>query len=494
MNNKINKKWIIPFAVVIVLCALAALTFSACNNGSRGGLVADALTSYDIVADFNEDERTLTCFQDVQWVNDGAAVSELPLHLYANAFREGAHFPAVAEKYRSAAYYDGDSYGGIAITALTVEGEASDFVIGGRDNDILTVKIPHTAEGEAVNFSIAYKVTLAKCVARLGVNRSSVNLANFYPIIAARENGEFVTDPYYNVGDPFFSETADYFITLTVPENNLVASSGEEKRTYTENGRLTVELEAKSMRDFAAVFSPNFKKISDRTDGIDINYYYLGDKDAKPLLKTATDAIRTFNKAFGKYPWSSFDVAETEFLHGGMEFPGMVYVSSAMDGDNLHEVIIHETAHQWWYAAVGSNQVKNAWLDEGFSDFSVALFFKLNGDGERYSEIMGGTLASYSLYMETVKLAPTDMLRSIPEFLTESEYVIISYYKGALLFQSLYEILGEKTFLKSVSAYHAAYAFSVATPSDLIACFQKNVKTDIEPIFDAWISGKVVLM
>ena len=34
--------------------------------------------------------------------------------------------------------------------------------------------------------------------------------------------------------------------------------------------------------------------------------------------------------------------------------------------------------HQWWYGVVGNDQYNNAWLDEGLTDYSTALFYEFN--------------------------------------------------------------------------------------------------------------------
>ncbi|MDR2634437.1 MAG: hypothetical protein LBC13_00480, partial [Clostridiales bacterium] len=69
MEHNARKKNIVICAAIICLLACAAFLFAACNKSVRG-LSDDTITSYDIVADFDAATNTLTCFQDVQWVND----------------------------------------------------------------------------------------------------------------------------------------------------------------------------------------------------------------------------------------------------------------------------------------------------------------------------------------------------------------------------------------------------------------------------------------
>ena len=38
-----------------------------------------------------------------------------------------------------------------------------------------------------------------------------------------------------------------------------------------------------------------------------------------------------------------------------------------LDNPSLSDTVVHEVAHQWWYAMVGNNQYLHAFLDESLS-------------------------------------------------------------------------------------------------------------------------------
>src|SRR5690606_31965520 len=120
------------------------------------------------------------------------------------------------------------------------------------------------------------------------------------------------------------------------------------------------DIEAKLMRDFAWVASKDYKIKKEKVDSTEIKLYYLDTKNAtiKHSLKAGVNAIRTFNKIFGKYPYNQYSIVMTEFP-SGMEYPGIVFISNDYfvydRRDMLEIVIVHETAHQWWYGLVGNN-------------------------------------------------------------------------------------------------------------------------------------------
>ena len=40
----------------------------------------------------------------------------------------------------------------------------------------------------------------------------------------------------------------------------------------------------------------------------------------------------------------------------------------------MEKVIVHETAHQWWYGLVGNDQIDEAWLDESLATYSEVIY------------------------------------------------------------------------------------------------------------------------
>ena len=66
----------------------------------------------------------------------------------------------------------------------------------------------------------------------------------------------------------------------------------------------------------------------------------------------------------------------------------------------------------------------------------------------RYSKIIGETLSGYVTFYDFIKAsnpsAPSGMNRALNEFSSQGEYVVMSYYKGALMFDTLLEMYGER--------------------------------------------------
>ena len=187
-----------------------------------------------------------------------------------------------------------------------------------------------------------------------------------------RDRNGWNLDPYYKVGDPFYSEVANYKVSITTPKEIIVAASGKIISEREDGDKKTYKIEGQLIRDFAWAASKDFVVKEKKVEDTIIKVYSINN-DSKLInesLKIGENSIKIFNKIFGKYPYGWYSIVNTEFP-SGMEYPGIVFISNDYFHkyliDILEKVIVHETAHQWWYGIVGNNQVDEAWLDEGLA-------------------------------------------------------------------------------------------------------------------------------
>ncbi|MDD4276108.1 MAG: M1 family metallopeptidase, partial [Clostridia bacterium] len=349
------------------------------------------------------------------------------------------------------------------------------------------------------NIEITFMLTLPNINHRFGYGANTINLGNWYPIACVYENGEFFTKPYSYNGDPFYSEIANYKVTFSCPESYIIANTGVIETENVTSGVKTVTAKAKAVRDFALVLSSKFEVLSQEVGETTVKYYYYDDENATTSLQTAVDSLNTFNDLIGTYPYHILSVVETNFVHGGMEYPNLVYISDAItDYLDYKNVIIHEIAHQWWYGVVGNNEFTEGWLDEGLTEYTTLLFYKLNAGYERdIEEIVNNVLDSYLLFTDVYKqvfgTVNTSMNRALDEYTTSHEYVYMAYAKGMLLFENLNSFVGDKKFYMALKQYYADNKMQIATQTDIVAAFEKATGADLSSFFNAWVNGTVVI-
>jgi len=311
-----------------------------------------------------------------------------------------------------------------------------------------------------------------------------------------RHEGAWSATPYYSIGDPFFTDVANFEVSLTVPSNMVVASSGDSVSvTNADGGMNRHKLRARAVRDFAIVMSPNFQVRTEKVDGIEIRYYYIIDPEPDASLQISVDAVRTFNELFGAYPYPTLSVVETNFLHGGMEYPRLVMISNELDGALYREVIVHEIAHQWWYAVVGNDQVRHAWIDEGLAEYSTTLFFEHNPQyGITYTARMADKLTGYMMFLEIYGRhgeLDLSMNRSLGEFRSGYEYMYIVYVQSALMMSSLRRMVGSEAFFGTLRLFYDRNFLSIARPEDVIGAFEEASGKPLASYIDTWLTGRV---
>ncbi len=459
------------------------------------------LTTYTIDVTLN-DNKTLDCKQTVRYRNNtGTSLNNIMFHLYPQSFRTGAKSSVVSSLNYKKCYYNGASEGNLTITRQLVNSEDSKIEICGNDEDIANVSLHKTLQpNDYVDIYFEYTVTMPNINHRFGYGDDTINIANFYPIACMYENGNYVIDSYHYNGDPFYSEVANYNITLTANSSLKLATSGSINNTVNTDTTNTYSMQALAVRDFAMVLSDKFNVVSDKVGNTTINYYYYNNKYPNEAIKASVDSVSTFNRIFGTYPYSTLSVVESDFVHGGMEYPNLVLISDMVDVQSDYiNVIVHEIAHQWWYGLVGNNEFNYGWLDEGLTEYSTVLFYEENPEyNVNTKELIKNTTNSFvtfvDVYTKVFKKVDTTMNRKLDEYNNESEYVYIAYVKGMLIFDSLKDLLGKEKFLKCLQTYFNENKFKIATPDNLIEAFNKSSKCNLRDIFESWINGKVKIV
>ena len=502
VGEKLKKKKILIIILVVVLLGIIISTIvllTSCRDNIKKE--SENLTNYTLNLNFDDGSKTLTGEETVDFINPyDVTLKKLEFHLYPNAFRQDATYRPVNNTNYNRAYPNGFSEGNITINNVSVDGVEKEVVIGGTDQNILEVELSEELFPEdRVSVSISFSVLLPNVNHRFGYGLNTYNFGNFYPILCIYEDGEFCEVNYGANGDPFYSNMANYDVNITYDDDFTLASTGVQNETLTSEGSKTTSITAQVVRDFAFVLSRNFSVISKKTGNTTVYYYYYEDDNAKTSLQAGVDAINTFNNLFGEYPYSTYSIVKTNFVHGGMEYPNLVYISDDVeDYKDYLNVIIHETAHQWWYNLVGSNACEYAWMDEGLTEYSTLMFYRENPSYEvDIQEVLNASLSSYILFSEIYESVYGEfdgvMSKNVNDFTGEMAYVYVTYVKGELFFNTLEEVLGEKVFLKGLKQYFNEYKFKIATPDDMVSCFEMVSKRDLEGFFDSWIEGKVIL-
>ncbi len=487
------------FLTVLLILFLCVPIFG-CKKKDNLNKLSENLSRYEINLNLNVETKTVTATQTIDFINNTDSIlKNIKLHLYPQFFEEGATEKIVPSTKMNNTYPNGMSYAEFNIDRVLVDEIDKPIIYESEFNSILNVELNSSLlPDENVKIYFEYSFSLPNCNHRFGYGNNTINLANFYPIICVFENGIFNTNGYNSNGDPFYSEMANYCVNITLNKQYIVAGTGEKTRENVENGIKNICFNAKMVRDFALVASDDFQVLNQQHNNTNIEYYYFNDTHPDLSLQAGVDAIKTFSKLFGDYPYKTFSIVECDFVYGGMEYPNLVMISTDISNeDDFLNVIVHETAHQWWYGMVGNDEFTYPWLDEAITEFSTILFYDHNKNYNfNHKNMVDISKENYTLFISVYEdvLGPIDTsMRAVDQYKTEPEYTYCTYVKGVLMFESLYQLIGEKNFCNSLQCYFENNKYSNATPQDLISAFEVTTKQNLSNFFDSWIKGKVII-
>ena len=456
----------------------------------------NAHSRYEITAEYSPENRTLAGTVKLTFENNiDTEISVLKFQLYGNAYRKDALYKPLSSAYASAAYYKGESYGETVITS--VHG-SKNWEVMGEDENILYAYLERSLyKGDKVVLDVGFMTKLAEVNHRTGVTENTVNLGNFFPILCGIKRAGFVETVYYSDGDPFYSDCADYKVSLTVPKEYTVASTGVIAEERTLESKKEYTMYATNVRDFAMVLSEKFRILEKECAGKKLFYYYYKDETPEKTMELICDSFTYFEETFGAYPYEQYSLAQTGFVYGGMEYPCLSFLSDHLAETEKTRSIVHETAHQWWYAAVGSDQIEEAWQDEGLAEYSALCFFE---EHEKYGvtreecmkEAIKEYRSYYDVYGSVLGRADTRMTRHLKEYLSDYEYKCLSYDKAVIMFDTLRKSVGDKKFFSALRKYYKTYTFKMATSGDLVGSFEKT-GLDVSGFFDSFLEGKAIL-
>lgn len=450
---------------------------------------------YFIEIEYDAETQTAVASEKVIYYNQSdLSLDYICFHLYPNAFREDAVKKVVTTANQNEAYPNGESWGGIFIDEVKNEEYALDFEITGEDENILKIYLSEDLEPlKNIEINIDFSLILPNINHRFGYGDKTVNFGNFYPIACVFENGDFVQDLYVSNGDPFYSDCSKYDVQVTYDKKFVLASTGEQYEDIENDGKVTTKIKAENVRDFCFILSENFDIIETKTGNTLVKYYFYDDENPQNSLQTAVKSIETFNSCFGNYPYSQYSVVECNFVYGGMEFPQLVMISDSLTTkEDFQYVIIHETAHQWWYGIVGNNQYENAWIDEGLAEYSTALFYEKNQEyGVSYKNMIRSAQRNYDIFVDVFSEiygdVDTSMNRKICDFNTEPEYVNCTYTKGLLMFNDIRENVGENKFQKILSSIVSDKKYKNLSYAEFLKIFSKFGGEKISAIIKVYV-------
>ncbi len=410
------------------------------------------------------------------WNNEDVALNEIYLRMFPNN--------------------SGDC---MVVSKILVDGQETAINVE-FDNTAVRVDLPAALEpGESVLMELTYTIQIPT---DYGGNYGLFSyideilaLDEVYAVIPVYDDeGWNVEIPPAN-GDMIYADPSFFTVTIQAPAELLIASSGIVIDEKESDGMQTLTVVAGPVRDFYLAASANYEAVSEQVgETLVTSYYPEGyEEGGKLVLNTGVNALKTYSKLFGIYPYTELDLVGTPMQAGGMEYSSIVamgiqyynpdaIVSGYSAFTFLESATAHEVAHQWFFNMVMDDQIDEPWIDESMAQYLTELYYEYN-----YG-ITSGKSFEESLYARWARVDNKAMPVGLPvRDYTDVEYGAIVYGRAPLFIQSLRDKMGDEVFFEFLKNLFTEYKWGILNTEEFRAVAEESCGCDLQNEFDSWV-------
>ena len=432
---------------------------------------------YHIEFTIADDLQHITGIEEVRYINnEDIALGEVQFHLFPNLLG-----------------------GEMTISSMRVNNNEVS-VLYDLGNSAMRVPLqPALLPAQSVilhmDFSVTVPQTLGSNYGVLAYFEDVISLAHAYPMIAVYddEGWNIKAPPQY--GDVTYADASFYIVSVTAPKGLTLVTSGSRVSLSEAGSAQALVVASGPARDFYLVASPLYEEISQTIWEVTVRSYASRESKAgaQMALDIARRAIQDYSVHYAPYPYTEFDIVSTPTLSLGMEYPGIVAITSRIYNVNgntsgtqanwlMESTVAHEVGHQWIYNLVGDDQLDDPWLDESLTQFATLQYYA--------DEYGPGGAAGFRASLEArwARVGNADIPIGLPvtEY-EEAEYGSIVYGRGALFFVALKDVMGAEVFDRFLVDYTETFSWDIATAEALQALAEKHCACELDSMFNEWV-------
>ncbi|MBL8206583.1 MAG: tetratricopeptide repeat protein [Blastocatellia bacterium] len=293
---------------------------------------------------------------------------------------------------------------------------------------------------------------------------------------------------------PFHEYAADrstYQISLTVPKEMTAVGYSEQPvvATPAANNKMIYSFVSTkpALPGNYAVAQYIAKPYSFGGLTVDV-YAKVGDeKSADHLAQIAGKHLEYYSSKFGTYAFGDrFIIAEVdEETLETYSGAGILFLNPKAFATGNEELLARETAYQWWGQTVGIKSFDDAWLMQGLAQFSGLLYLKDNSNESTFQQAMQAELEKGLAFEQSASI------RNAPKQLDDqsSAFRSVVYYKGAVVFNMLRQLMGEQNFDGFIKNYYAQNAGKNLSIDDFETVASKAAGRNLRSFFGQWVDS-----
>lgn len=435
-----------------------------------------------------------------------------------------------------------DFDGGHKISSITdITGKALKYTI---QKTMMRVELPAPlVKGQSFSFAIKWSYNIndrLKIGGRSGYeyfpkdDNYLYTIAQFFPRMCVYDDVSGWQNKQFLGAGEFTLTFGNYLVEITVPEDHLVAATGElqnmpqlltknqlakynkaktetvqpiiiateeearEREKTKLNGTKTWKFKADNVRDFAFASSRKFiwDAMAVVQNGKTIMAMSMYPKEGNPLwekysTKAVAHTLNTYSQYTFDYPYPVAWSINADKI--GMEYPMICFNFGRCEEDGTYtervkygmiSVIIHEVGHNYFPMIVNSDERQWTWMDEGLNSY---LQFLSESLWQRDYPSRRGPAENIVSYMSGEQSGLTPIMTNSENI---KQFGNNAYGKPATALNILREtILGRELFDYAFKEYSNRWKFKNPTPADFFRTIEDASSVDLDWFWKGWFYG-----
>jgi hypothetical protein len=281
-------------------------------------------------------------------------------------------------------------------------------------------------------------------------------------------------------------QSFDYTLSVTVPEDLIVANGGKLTGKSTINGQTTytyTNIKPAWRMDMPIAL---YGIVEDKQNNLKI-FHFPQDKDnASMILEAMKKTFQLYTNWFGPADdFEGFTIIEIPEGYGSQaDVTSILQTADTFQKRDNLTALYHEISHIW-------NVRANDPLPARFESEGLAMFLQYLSQ-ERLDNKPDALIKGYERLSERFRQQcdRNPKWKDVPiiEYGNE-DLTDLSYTKGMLFFYLLYHVMGEKDFMDAAGSFYQKYKNTGATSEQFLNHIKKRSKQNLDRLYKEWIFG-----
>lgn len=501
---------------------------------------------YQIQVQLNDSLHRLTGQQKMLYTNNSPdTLKRLFMHAYWNAFKPGSMMDVRSQEAgkqmirgrNGSENPDWDRRVKDRIAKLKPSEIGYQLIKNCKVNGVIQKTIEHETIVEIVlakpilpksttQIDLQFEAQVPVQIRRSGRNNAEgimYSMSQWYPKMCEYDYQGWNANPY--VGREFYGVWGNYDVTITVPKQYMVASTGTLKNANSIgmgydslNGKITPQkgetnswhFVANQVHDFVWAADTAYIHLTKKVrNNLTLHAFYKKgtastDSAWQSVLWAAEKVLPFIEANFGAYPYPQYS-----FIQGGDG--GMEYAMATLLKDAGLGTVFHEWMHSWYQHILGSNESLFSWMDEGFTEYAsdeVGYYFYsvhaqqspwISANTKQYyqkwveetkQKLPFKQADSYAGYFNLAKSGFEEPLSTHADhYNTNFAYSLASYSKGAVFLNQLGYIISDSVLKQVLQAYYNQWKFKHPNANDFVRVAEKVSGLQLQWYKEYWMNS-----